>query len=176
MILNTWWEDEELSKEALEAIVVLIYKKGDTNLCQNYRPISLQNAFYKLLAAAIQRRLAESIEHLLQKTQDGFRQKRGASEAVYNVRRVIPAGESTKRNTFLLLLDWAKVFGKITHKGLMNAVERMAVAPTNINLIKFMYQCATLHVAIDGIKSNTYTHIHKKPESDKVVLYHRIYS
>ena len=92
---------------------MLIYKKGDTNLCENYRPISLLNTIYKIVAAAIQRRLEKGIEQHLQKTQYGFRKRRGTADALYNIRRIITAGESTQTNTFLLLLDWEKAFDKI---------------------------------------------------------------
>ena len=52
-LINEWWQEENIPKEALLASVVLIYKKGDTNLCENYRPISLLNTLYKIFAAAI---------------------------------------------------------------------------------------------------------------------------
>ena len=66
------------------------------------------NTCYKLIAAALQRRIEAGIDHLLQRTQYGFRKNRSTKEALYNIRRVITAGESTKIKTFLLLLDWAK--------------------------------------------------------------------
>ena len=75
---------------------------------------------------------------------------------LYNIRRVITAGESTKTKTFLLLLDWAKAFDKIDHEGLISALERHSVAPKIINIIKDIYKKATCYVEIDGKTSNTY--------------------
>ena len=74
-IINGWWEQEQIPDEAMNARVVLIYKKGDTSLCENYRPISLLNTCYRLIAAAIQRRMEAGIDQLLQRTQYGFRKK-----------------------------------------------------------------------------------------------------
>ena len=65
-IINEWWEQEQTPDEAMNARVVLIYKKGDTSLCENYRPISLLNTCYKFIAAALQRRIETGIDHLLQ--------------------------------------------------------------------------------------------------------------
>lgn len=56
-----------------KANVASIYKKGDSSNLANYRPISLLQSSYKILAAMIQERLAASIDHLITKTQYGFR-------------------------------------------------------------------------------------------------------
>eukprot|EP00973_Karenia_brevis_P063881 8879750-Karenia_brevis.AAC.1 len=83
-IINDWWIHENIDEDTLLARVVLIYKKGDTNLCENYRPISLLNTMYKIMAAAIHTRLERGMEQHLQKTQYGFRKLRGAQDALYN--------------------------------------------------------------------------------------------
>jgi len=42
-----------MPEEFLLARIVLIYKKGDTNLCEIFRPISLFNSMYKIFAAVV---------------------------------------------------------------------------------------------------------------------------
>ena len=64
-IINERWEEENIPRQALLARVVLIYKKGDTNLCENYRPISLLNSLYKIFIAAIHRRLEPVMDNFL---------------------------------------------------------------------------------------------------------------
>ena len=84
----------------------------------------------------------------MQKTQFGFREKRGTAEALYIIRRIITAGESSQTKTFLLLLDWAKAFDKITHEGLISALQRIGVDPKLIRLIRDIYKKATFFVEI----------------------------
>ena len=50
-LLNTWWREENIEEEDLKARVVLIFKKGDSNKFENYRPISSLNTLYKIFAA-----------------------------------------------------------------------------------------------------------------------------
>ena len=45
---------EILIKDMSDARLAIIYKKGGTDLPQNYRPIALLNLTYKLLASIIQ--------------------------------------------------------------------------------------------------------------------------
>lgn len=87
-LLNEWWIDEKLPEEQLRARVVLIYKKGDTKDLGNYRPISLLNSFYKIMAVILQKRIAEKLDEHLQATQYGFRKKRGTTDALQCIRRI----------------------------------------------------------------------------------------
>ena len=96
VVINDWWLGENMPEDVLLARVVLIYKKGDSSKCENYRPISLSNTIYKIMARVIQMRIDEGIEQDLQKTQYGFRKKRGTQEALYCIRRAITAGESSQ--------------------------------------------------------------------------------
>jgi hypothetical protein len=49
-IIRNWWIAEDMPNSLLQAKVALIYKKGDSTLMENYRPISLLKSIYKLFA------------------------------------------------------------------------------------------------------------------------------
>ena len=49
-IFDDWWYNNHIPQDELQATVVLIFKKGNTKLLENYRPISLLNTLYKLFA------------------------------------------------------------------------------------------------------------------------------
>ena len=52
--LNKWWTEETVPEDQLQARIVLIFKKGNTRNIDNYRPISLLNAMYKIFAAILE--------------------------------------------------------------------------------------------------------------------------
>ena len=87
-LINQWWEQGAVPKDVLKAKVASLYKKGNPDLQGNYRPISLLSAFYKIIAAVIQQRLAASLEPLIMKTQFGFRTGKGTSHALFIARRL----------------------------------------------------------------------------------------
>ena len=66
-ILNEWWAKEDIPEEQLQARVVLIFKKGDSSDWGNFRPISLLNSTYKIIAAILQKRISKTIDQHLQK-------------------------------------------------------------------------------------------------------------
>lgn len=53
------WNNEQIPMEWKQGVVVPIYKKGDTELCKNYRGISLLKVAYKILTTLIQRQLTK---------------------------------------------------------------------------------------------------------------------
>ncbi len=49
-LLNEWWTIEDIPDEVRTVNVVLIFKEGDKEDLANYRPISLLNTLYKIMA------------------------------------------------------------------------------------------------------------------------------
>ena len=97
------------------ARVVSIYKKGDPSKQSNYRPISLLNTLYKILARVVKIRLAEGMEKELWETQYGFRAGRSTSDAIHIVRRTQDYVRNTGVPGLLCLLDWER---RLTNSGL----------------------------------------------------------
>ena len=105
-VMNEWWTNEKLEREALQARVVHLYKKGCTSDMANYRPISLLNTLYKIFASIVQNRLANGMDKHMLKTQYGSRKARSTQHAIHIIRRVLEAGEITTNKLLLVLLDW----------------------------------------------------------------------
>ena len=84
---NTW--DQELDK----ASVASIYKKGDSENLENYRPISLLQTMYKIYASLIKERIDAAIDENIYKTQYGFRKHRSTAQALYIARRLLDISE-----------------------------------------------------------------------------------
>ena len=80
-LLNDCWDKESLTKDMNDARLAIIYKKGCTDLPQNYRPIALLSVIYKLLPSIIQKRISSKMDRVLDKNQFGFRR----AEALHNL-------------------------------------------------------------------------------------------
>ena len=91
------------------ATVVLLYKKGDASLPENYRPISLLPIGYKVLAGILQKRIQHGgAENRIRNTQFGFRPGRNTVHALSIARRMINAAYTSQEPGLIaVLLDWA---------------------------------------------------------------------
>ena len=70
-----------------DARLAIIFKKGRTDLPQNYRPIALLSVIYKLLASVIQARISSKMDEVIDKSQFGFRKGKSTSQPLFILRR-----------------------------------------------------------------------------------------
>ena len=76
------WEKERIPEETNKTIIVLIYKKGDRERCENYRGIVLGNAAYKILANIILGKTEPYVENITSDYQSGFRDGRSVTDNI----------------------------------------------------------------------------------------------
>ena len=71
------WQNGQWPTDWKRAIFITLPKKGDLQLCSNYRTISLISHASKILLKVIMKRLENKLEEEVSKTQAGFRKNRG---------------------------------------------------------------------------------------------------
>ena len=113
------------------ATVASIYEKGDSSNLENYRPISLLQTAYKIVASLIKERLDAGIDHVVHKTQYGFRRARSTAQAIFLARRLLDIGEKQGTNLSMILLDWEKAVDTIDHERLIEAFKRLKIPETS---------------------------------------------
>ena len=148
-LINSWWTQKSAPEELFLARVAPIFKKGDTDVASNYRPISLLNSMYKLYMILIRSRMQEPIEQHLAKIQHGFRPNRSTSHAIYIIRRIQDYAESKAAKLSIALLDWEKVFDKIQHDKLLLALHRLGFSQHFTDVIQNCYRKPTFYVKDD---------------------------
>ena len=66
-----------------------MYKKGDRLTLANWRPITLLNSDYKIIAAVLARRLQKVIKHIIDPNQTGYIKGRLAAHNVRLTKDII---------------------------------------------------------------------------------------
>ena len=124
-----------------DARVVAIFKKGDTSLPANYRPISLLSAGYKLYASILLQRLKRrGPEQCIRRTQFGFKSGCGTTDALFAARRMIDAAWTSGDGELLLvMLDWSKALDRIHPAALLTALHRFGLPGAFIDMVRSIY-------------------------------------
>ena len=84
------WRKEAIHQEFKDATIIHLFKrKGNPQVCDNHRGISLLSIAGKILARVLLNRLNEHLERsgLLPESQCGFRKNRGTIDMIFTARR-----------------------------------------------------------------------------------------
>ena len=83
------WEEEEITSEWKEGLLIKIPKKGDLGPCSNYRGIKLLSAPGKVLNRVILERLKGPVDLSLRDQQAGFRPGRSSTDQITTLRIIV---------------------------------------------------------------------------------------
>ena len=111
------------------AKVIPIYKKGDSTLPENYRPISLLSCFNKLLEKMIEKRIKNFLlqNNSLYDYQFGFRTGYSTSQALLEISHTIYSQLNNNNNILGLYLDLKKAFDTVDHTILLQKLSHYGI-------------------------------------------------
>jgi ribonuclease HI len=136
-----------------------IYKKNDKNEIANYRPITVLNTDYKLMAKVLQAKLAAAAPELIHQNQAGFMKGRSIFDHIKTIQAVTEYAEivdDNEWNGLIVALDQEKAYDKIRHDYLWTTLKTMNLPVRFVNTIKEMYKNAKTQVMINGFLSETF--------------------
>ena len=129
----------QMSITQRRGIVKLIPKKdAEPYFIKNWRPISLLNCDYKIVAKAIANRLKQVLPKLIDNDQTGFLKGRSIAENIRLIDGIIKY-TAEKSIPGLLFLDFEKAFDTVEWPFLQNTFRHYNFVPEAINWIQLFY-------------------------------------
>lgn len=107
--------------------LTVIFKKGDPEVSNNYRPRSLISVLSKLFSTILYARIQDLVENRLAEEQFGFRRGRGCTDAVHVLSMVVENSAEWGELLFMTALDVEKAFDRVHHADLFQALLRAIV-------------------------------------------------
>jgi len=108
--VNKCFEQRKMPNELKSGRVKLLFKGGDARLPVNYRPITVNSVYAKVMTKIITKRMTYLVEreNILQHSQFGFRKNMSTGEAVVVMNTMITQSKLLKHNLFLAFVDLEK--------------------------------------------------------------------
>ena len=135
-----------------ETHIALIPKKLVPLVPADYRPISLCNVIYKIIAKCIANRLKPHLPDYIHPSQQAFIEGRRISNNIIIAQEITHsfALKSWKEKGFMLKIDLAKAIDRIEWNFIVAALIRKGLHPHFINLIHACISTPTFSVIING--------------------------
>ena len=115
------WRKEAIPQEFKDTIIILLFKrKGNLQVSDNHRGISLLSIAGKILARVLLTRLNEYLEQsgLLPESQCGFKKDRGTIDMILTARQFQEKCQEQNVDLYMTFVDLTKAFDTVSHEGL----------------------------------------------------------
>ena len=138
-------------------IVTLVPKKGDITLLKNWRPITLLNIDYKLIAKALAANLTKVIKNIISNDQTCCVPGRDIADNVLAMRDLVDYIDENKLPGYLVKIDQQKAFDRVNHKYLIKVLEKFGFPDYFVKWIKIIYSEAKSCVKINDFLSDDFS-------------------
>lgn len=149
------WETGTIPQQWKEATIVLIPKLGKQKTIQNLRPISLTSCLGKLFEKVILTRLTDYIErqNLLSLYMYGFRKHLATQDVFLRLRDEVINNVATGEENIVVALDLKSAFDTMSHKLIMEELEKMGCGKKTFDYIKSFLTGRTATIGLEDIRS-----------------------
>lgn len=137
-------------------IIKLIPKEGDKTNIKNWRPITLLNVSYKILAKVLARKLESILPKFVGSTQTGFIKGRYILENLITSWEAMNWAKSSNQNVAIFLLDFEKAYDRIEWNFIDIMLKAFGFPNIFCNYIKILLKDAMAQVEINGSLSDPF--------------------
>jgi hypothetical protein len=139
------------------AKIIPVFKSGDTQFVNNYRPISILTIFSKIFEKIICTRLENYLEKnkILHENQFGFRRKVSTCSALLQLVDKISGSMDRRKTTIGVFIDLAKAFDTVDHQILLQKLEFYGVRGIALDWFKNYLSHRKQYVVVNKMSSST---------------------
>ncbi|CAH2091627.1 unnamed protein product [Euphydryas editha] len=136
-------------KQWTESDIILLYKKGDPNDINNYRPISLLSSIYKLFSSILERRIRSTIETHQTIEQAGFRRGFSTVDHIHSIELLIDKYQEFHRPLYLAFIDYRKAFDSLYHHSIWQSLQCQNIDSTYLKVLQNLYQKCNSRIRLE---------------------------
>ena len=150
LICNKIWQTGEWPKQWTQSLVITLPKKGNLQLCQNYRTISPISHPSKVMLKILLNRLKLEAEKIIAEEQAGFRPGRSTTEQIFNLRILCERYRQHQQDLYHVFIDFKKAFDRVWHEALWATMRLYNININLITVIQKLYEKATSAVCFNN--------------------------
>ena len=141
-ICNKIWKTGEWPTTWTQTLVITLLKKGNLQLCQNYRTISLISHPSKVTLKIILNRFQPQAEEVIAEEQAGFRARRSTTELILNLRILCEKYLQHQQNLYHVFIDFKKAIDRVWQEVLWATKRKYNINASIIRATENLYDNA----------------------------------
>ena len=149
-LLRAMWEERRVPQEWVDAILILIPKKGNLHCCDKLKGIALLDVVGKVAARIVATRLQTLAEQVLPEAQCGFRRGRGCTNMLFVVRKLAEKAFEHHMKQYCIFVDLRKVYDSVPRVALWTALKELGVPDLLVDVIRSFHTNMEAWIRVDG--------------------------
>lgn len=141
----------------LDGVVVIIYKSGPRVHASNYRPITLLNTDYRVLAKVLAYRLRKVQPSLIESEQTAFLPGRHIGENIMLI-QLLPSAIGPNSHAATVFLDFYKAYDTVARPFLFSVLEAVGLGGGFLRWVKLLLVNTQACALVNGYRSAFYAY------------------
>ena len=128
ILYNEVWNNDTVPKSFLQAKIYPLKKKGDSSNGMDYRPLSLLNTDYKILAKVVANRVKNVLPDIIGTNQNGFVHGRHLDDSLHILQAILQASKTKNyqqedTEAMIIILDIMKAYDSLNREFLFEVLK-----------------------------------------------------
>ena len=152
-LFQCMWRKEVIPQDFKDASIIHLYKrKGNPQVCDNHRDISLLSIARKILAKILLNRLNVHLDQagLIPESHCGFRNDRGTIDMIFTARQLQEKCQEQHVDPYMTFVDLTKAFDTVSRDGLWKIMAKFGCPPRYIAMVRQFHDGMQARVQNDG--------------------------
>nr|VZI06546.1 unnamed protein product [Spirometra erinaceieuropaei] len=152
------WYQGKVPQDFKDTTIVHLYKrKGNRQVCDNHRGISLLNITGKIFVRILLRRLNNRLEQgLLPESQCGFRRHRGTMDMIFAARQLQEKCQEIRTHLYSTFVDLTKAFDTVNREGLWKIMQKFGCPERFTQMVRQLHDGMIARVTVNGAVSEAF--------------------
>ena len=151
-VLRYIFNSNTLSKSQYNAVLTLLYKKGERYDIRNWRPISLLNVDYKIITKILAERLKKVLPSIIHADQKGFVKGRNINDANRLLQDIIFFSDKNELDSAIVFLDYEKAFDRVKWSWTLQCLKQFKFGEKFISWIDMVFKNAKTSILTNGYR------------------------
>ncbi|MCO5560132.1 hypothetical protein L7F22_013739 [Adiantum nelumboides] len=149
-LLNHWRKEGSIQPNFNQGLIKLNPKGQDRLEIRNYRPLTMLNSVYKVMAKALALKIKYVVNQVVHPKQFGFVQGRSIHEAILNVITTIDWAAEQDQDYVMINMDLEKAYDRVSWDFILAVVDRLGFGNNFLGMVKTLFQNANASIQING--------------------------